>query len=412
VSAAAATPPGQCLACGAASVVPALDLGLAPPANLLTPDRDTDVPSYPLALMACPVCGHGQLSHFMAPEALFSHYLYASGTSGTLNAYFAWFRDQIAAAYPCDRRVLEIACNDGSLLSLFAASGYRTLGVDPAHNLAAQSRAKGLEIVEAFWPCPAEVAGRFDLIIAMNVAAHTPDPLSFMTGVREALAPGGVAFIQTSQALMLDNGEFDTIYHEHYSFYTERSFAALAHRAGLVLARTALTDIHGVSSVFMVTHPGDAPPPGLLDHGAFALADGDPVARHRRLLGTPEQYAAFAAQARVRMEEVRQAAEAARSEGRAVGFVGAAAKSLTFLHASGVRPDHLYDEAPLKIDRWAPGLGLQIEPLDAIAEVEAPMLVVLSAWNFAAELARKTRMRRPDRGDRFLVYFPALDRFD
>jgi SAM-dependent methyltransferase len=365
-------------------------------------------------LMYCAICGHGQLSHFMPPEELFSHYLYASGTSGTLRGYFSWFRDQIAAVYPNEKRVLEIACNDGSLLALFAQADYATLGVDPARNLTEQARRQGLHVIDAFWPCPDKLKSQFDLVVAMNVLAHTPTPLAFMQGIRDALTKDGVALIQTSQALMLDNGEFDTIYHEHYSFFTEHSFAVLTRRAGLEPRRTVLTDIHGVSSVSIVTHPGTPPPPvDLLAHGAFAVPRDSPVMqRFREIKGTPRQYRRFGDLALGRMKEVGRHVTRARQKGRAIGFVGAAAKSLTFLHAAQLRPDHLYDEAPLKIGMFAPGLDLAVEPLDAISGIDEPMLIVLSAWNFAPELAQKTRLRRPSRGDQFLVYFPTLALFD
>jgi SAM-dependent methyltransferase len=403
-----------CLACGAQALSLALDLGECPPAHLLVRVGIPDPPNYPLALMSCAACGHGQLSYFMQPEDLFSQYLYASGTSGTLRAYFAWFRDQIIDAYGRDVRVLEIACNDGSLLELFDAAGCETLGVDPAANLAQAARAKGLNIIEDFWPCREKLTGQFDVIIAMNVTAHTPDPLAFMEGIRDVLTDTGAAFIQTSQAMMLDNGEFDTIYHEHYSFFTARSFDALARRAGLELRRTVLTDIHGVSSVFVVTRPGAPPPPeDLLAHGAFAVAPGGQLAeRFAAIKGEADEYLRFASLALSRMKDVGHRIEQARHDGRVIGFVGAAAKSLTFIHASRIRPDHLYDEAPLKIGMGAPGLGLTIEALDTISQIEAPMLIVLSAWNFAAELARKTRQRRPGRHDQFMVYFPSLSVFD
>ena len=208
----------RCVVCEA-ETRPLLDLGVQPLANTLLSDAAQAFQSFPLGLAVCPGCTHGQLTHFLHPDSLFRNYLYASGTSGTLTAYFAWFAAALSGCVRPGARVLEIASNDGSHLSCLAARGFDVTGIDPADNLNQIAAAAGHKVLTGFFP-DTRPDGRFDVVIAMNVAAHTPTPLRLLEGVAGVLAPGGVAIIQTSQALMIGNGEFDTVYHEHYSFFT------------------------------------------------------------------------------------------------------------------------------------------------------------------------------------------------
>jgi SAM-dependent methyltransferase len=399
----------RCLVCNSDDLHPVLDLGRQPLANYLLERPDDPFGSYPLGLMCCADCSHGQLSHFASPEDLFRHYLYASGTSGSLGKYFDWFCDETVRMFPAGSDILEIACNDGSLLARLQSGGFNLLGVDPASNLTVEARARGLEVIDEFWPCPDALGGRkFDLIVGMNVAAHNPDPYAFMTGVAAALKANGVCVIQTSQANMLANGEFDTIYHEHFSFFTPNSMAVLARRAGLELRAIELVDVHGVSFAFVLAKPDcrrdvstylTTPPYGLR---RLPLPAGNscPVS----------QYEAFGKAARERMARVSEICAGHRAAGRDICFVGAAAKAITFLHAAGIKPDYVYDEAPLKIGRYIPGVGAPILPLTEVVAARDP-LIVMAAWNFREELTAKVRRLTPGARPRFLVYFPQVEEY-
>jgi SAM-dependent methyltransferase len=263
----------RCLACDHAGLALALDLGAQTLANDYLPEASDAAIRYPLALTHCPACGHGQLSHFVSPQRLFGHYLYASGTSQTLLRYFDWFAQACRSVVPEGSRVLEIASNDGSLLQTLKAAGFDVLGIDPARNLAHAAQQRGLPTLCDFWPSD-QIASdaRFELVIGQNVLAHTPTPHAFLQAVQRHLSPTGLCLIQTSQAQMLDNGEFDTIYHEHHSFFTPRSMAVLAQRSGLALRAVHQVAIHGNSWLFVLSHPGalvattgpwDTPPFGL-----------------------------------------------------------------------------------------------------------------------------------------------------
>jgi SAM-dependent methyltransferase len=403
--------PTRCLVCDTPTI-PVLDLGSQPPANALLADVAQPFEAYPLGLAACPSCTHGQLTHFVEPERLFQDYLYASGTSGTLAAYFAWFAAALARSVPRGARVLEIACNDGSHLDCLAAHGLHVTGIDPARNLTSVAAAAGHKVLTGFFP-DARPDGRFDVVIAMNVLAHTPAPRAFLQGVAEVLAPGGFAVIQTSQAMMLGNGEFDTIYHEHYSFFTVASMRVLAQRAGLRLARVSLVSVHGVSLLFLLQRAGEpAAPPPLAGHPPFAVAWPDPPPAYLQpSFGGNEAeaaYARFAAEARRAMAAVAARVAQHRSQGRQIALVGVAAKALTFVRAAGIAPDLYLDEAPLKIGRIVPGGETPIEPLSAVAAIACRTVFMIGAWNFAEELVRKVKTFNPGSGSTFLVHFPQL----
>lgn len=399
----------SCLACGADEVVICLDLGRQEPANLLTETGEEAIPGVPLGLMRCRECGHGQLSYMLAPELLFRRYLYKSGTSGTLKAYFEWFCEQASALAPEGGRVLEIAANDGSLLERFVENGFRCVGIDPATNIVEPRESGPLRMVCDFFPSPTIADEKFDLVLGLNVLAHTPNPLDLLRAVRDQLTDEGIAVFQTSQALMLKHGEFDTIYHEHYSFFTPYSLQRLASRAGLHVRSTYLTDIHGTSFVFVLSRREAEPlVDGLFETGRFAI---EPAERDAALAcfgadDIGQQYETFAERSVQRMAEVRQTIDAKRAAGYTTVMVGAAAKAITFVRAAGIALDLAFDEAPDKIGLFIPGLGLQIKDLAEIKDLVGPTLFVLTAWNFATELERKVRAHATQCEPEFLTYFP------
>jgi len=399
----------SCLACGKLELQLALDLGTQAPANNLTLPGEIEIGEYPLALMYCSSCGHGQLSHAVNPSLLFDTYLYKSGTSGTLINYFEWFTNEVAGLLAGSRSVLEIGANDGSLLRLFNRAGFDAIGVDPATNIANECAGDATVICDYF--PTSKLSGRqFELIVGLNVLAHTPDPLRLLQGAKDVLAPNGVCIFQTSQALMLESGDFDTIYHEHFSFFTLLSMKVLAQRAGLRLRQAVLTNIHGVSLVGLLTHP-TGPEVGQ-------IFNTEPFALDSKLLNDMQDawesksitdiYTKFARKAKDRMMEVVRIVEDRRALGHQVVLVGAAAKAITFARAAGLRPDLVVDEAPDKIGRVIPGLGLEIQSLESIKNLDGQILFVIAAWNFASELERKVRLAAGSSPKEFLVYFPEL----
>lgn len=404
-------PQTTCVVCNA-EVTPLLDLDVQPPANLLLKDASEPHEAFPLGLSVCPSCTHGQLTHFVDPAKLFKHYLYASGTSGTLQAYFDWFADALAAGSRRGARVLEIASNDGSLLASLEARGFDAIGVDPAENLNRIAIAAGRKVLTGFFP-DVRPDKPVDFIVAMNVAAHTPNPAAFMRGVRECLAPGGVAIIQTSQALMIANGEFDTVYHEHYSFFTVASMVRLARDCGLRVDETRLVSVHGVSSMFFIRRAEDAVAPLPFAGGApFAVdwPEPTPAFLEKSLSGTEAlaAYQSFAGGAKQAMRSAASLVSEHQAAGRRVALVGVAAKALTFIRAAGINPDMYIDEAALKVGLMVPGTQQRIEPLQKAAGMAEDTTFLIGAWNFAEELMRKIKALNTSSSPKFVMYFPKL----
>jgi SAM-dependent methyltransferase len=395
------------LACGGLELKTVLDLGIQKPVNLLG-DLGEMEDRAPLVLVACPICGHGQQKYFHRPSSLFDEYLYASGTSQTLREYFEELSKFLANDLNVEGIVLEIACNDGSFMDALRAREIDAVGIDPSRVMTERARTAGHRVVTDYWPTTSFSELDFDVVIAQNVIAHTPDPLRFLQEIGHVLKPGGVALLQTSQALMIENGEFDTVYHEHYSFFSERSMERLCARAQFLPPKFAFSKVHGISMLtlaFKDKEGEDRVERALSNLGLQTMISRAPQKKpkaHRAI----SDWEAFALSAFRRIREVKDFVERRKAEGAIVVAVGAAAKTITFLRSGEIRVDHLVDEAPDKIGRFVDGLDVTIESLASIKDLASPVLFVIGAWNYLEELRRKIlEIRGPD-GNEFLSYFP------
>jgi len=249
----------ECVACGSSDLVPVLDLGKQPLANSYKLNRDDVQEEYPLAINHCAHCFHVQLTHSVAPELMFDDYLYVSGTAKTMHQHFEDFASLVDDMTPESETVLDIGCNDGTQLDYFKVLGYDTYGVDPARNLYHLSNKNHMVWCGYFnddlaFDCISpRTKPTFDVITAQNVFAHGPDPLSFLKTASKVMHEDSLLFIQTSQAKMIVNNEFDTIYHEHISFFNTKSMKALCERAGLYLIDVMTMPIHGTSYIFIIS---------------------------------------------------------------------------------------------------------------------------------------------------------------
>jgi SAM-dependent methyltransferase len=403
----------ECLCCGSKDLRMALDLGNQPPANSYTPSADDKVGEFPLGLNICGQCWNAQLSYCVDRREIFDQYAYVSGTSKTLGKFFTWFAQALAKAVPPGGRVLELACNDGSLIREMQNAGLDCIGVDPAANITKEAQAAGLPVVCGYWPQAAsEIEGKFDAMVCMNVVAHVDDPLAFLIGCRDKLKPGGTVMVQPSQARMFEHGEFDTMYHEHISFFNTRSMAQLAARAGLKLVDAFLVKIHGDSPVYLLQHADAEPAKGFRDPfmtGDFAITEDLYAYEKSVKLFDWSTYEQFGRSAREIVDGVVKIVAEQRALGRKIVFVGAAAKAMTLVNAGNIKPDLFIDENPLKIGLHAPGSGTRIEAMDACGKLVGETFFVFSAWNFRHELAAKVRAAGVPAGSVFYSYFPAAE---
>jgi ubiquinone/menaquinone biosynthesis C-methylase UbiE len=391
-----------CLACGTSDLRSILDLGKQPLANNYHNGEKQD--EYPLNLILCQDCFHLQLSHTVNPDLMFKNYLYVSGTSKTLRDYFDYFATKTLEYLPNAVKVLDIACNDGTQLDSYFKLGLQTYGIDPAENLYEDSKLRGHDIIcdyfnsDTFHKFEGET---FDIITAQNVFAHTSYTVDFLNTCKEVMNEDSLLFIQTSQANMVRNNEFDTIYHEHLSFFSSNSMKALVERCGMTLYDIFKTDIHGTSYVFVISKskrdPKDGVSKNLLEEKELGMTDA---------LTYPE----YALKCYQSTFNLKKKLEEMKNEGYILVGYGAAAKGNTLLNFGKISLDLIIDDNPLKQNLLTPGMNIPIfgpEKINQISENDKVVFVPL-AWNFYSEIRNRITERRRNNNDFFIRYFPTL----
>ena len=375
----------SCLACGSPNIVPCLNLGAQPLANDFKATGDEPESSWPLAVVRCAECCHLQLDYFIDPDLMFKHYLYVSGTSETYRTYLDWFAEYTGCKP--GQKVLDVGCNDGTQLDMFKNRGAETWGVDPAENLWPLSSTRH-NVTLGYFGDSYSPGVMFDIVNAQNVFAHQRNPLETLVNMKRLTHEGSCIYIQTSQADMVYNGEFDTIYHEHINFFNTLSFQKLAMRAGLVLTDVLKTPIHGTSYMFVLTH------------GKQPTSNVETVMQQERSNGlyTSNVYDAWARNCLEFRDNIRN-----RLNGAFVVAYGAAAKGNTLLNFVGVRPEVIIDDNPLKQGRFSPGQRSPVVPKTWLSTSPDKALVFLPlAWNLFDEIKRQILQVRSDPRDEFV----------
>lgn len=393
----------ECLCCGSEHLKPVLDLGTQPMANSFTVTPDEDELYFPLRLNVCTGCTHLQLSHAVNPDLLFKNYLYVSGTSKTLRDYFDWFANftlQYFSTPP--KSVLDIACNDGSQLDSYKRLGLTTYGIDPAENLWATSSREHTVICDYFTErhCGELRSRKLDIITAQNVFAHNSYPLEFLQQCRDIMHDDSVLFIQTSQADMVKNNEFDTIYHEHLSFFNTASMDALASRSGLYLVDVVKTPIHGTSYVFVLTkHLGNR---DLVEHQLRLERDTG--------LADLMTYTEYAEKCKQVVRDLVNTIDHYGNQGYTIVGYGAAAKGMTLINFGNLFIDFIIDDNPLKQGRYCPGSGIPVVSIDQLDQcTDHKIAFIPLAWNFFDEIKVKIKAKRDHKDDVFIRYFPKIN---
>jgi 2-polyprenyl-3-methyl-5-hydroxy-6-metoxy-1,4-benzoquinol methylase len=390
----------SCLACGDTALEPALNLGQQPLANnLKSTPRSNEY--YPLAVNRCTLCNHLQLTHVVDPAEIYRDYAYVSGTSQTYLDYMIWFAKWCREySNNWHGTVLDIGCNDGSQLDAFKALGFRTSGVDPAENIHPTSTAKGHQVVCGFWDQGSVdqlAESSYDIIVAQNAFAHNPNPVKYLKLLAPLMREDSLFFIQTSQADMVRNGEFDTIYHEHVNFYNINSMNELCRRAGVHLIDAVKTPIHGTSYVFVVSAYKKRP-----EHIANLIAmEADLLQK--------ETYNRWASQARKIVSDFASRIEMFREQGYHIVGYGAAAKGMTLLNYAQTNLDFIIDDNPLKQNTFSPGRDIPIVSSGYLKQYSSEkILFVPLAWNVFNEIKAKIKAARDNADDKFLKYFPEV----
>lgn len=389
----------QCLACGSNNLTPSLDLGMQPLANNLTTEP-TDQDRYPLRVNLCKDCYHLQLSHTVDPKVIYSNYLYVAGTSQTLKDYSDWFAGYVSETMTIDtNNVLDIGCNDGTQLNFFKNRGFNTFGIDPAENIHSTSSENHTVICDFFGP---HIADKFDIfldaITAQNVFAHNPNPIEFLETCKKLMSPHTKLYVQTSQADMVLNNEFDTIYHEHVNFFNINSMNELAKRAGINLIDVIKTPIHGNSYVFVLS---------LTETRPYHIQN---LIAMEQKLNKLDTYIQWEENVKSNMSNLKATIQQYKDEGFKIVGYGAAAKGNTLLNYIDTKLDLIIDDSPLKQNLYAPGTNSPIKSINTLSDFtkDEKILFIPLAWNFFAEISNRIKNVRNEEQDVFLKYFPEV----
>lgn len=344
----------HCLACGGAHLVTVRNFKRKTLVNNLKDGKFEWSRSFPLVVRECPSCSHQQLSIAVDPELMFSTYLYQTGTSDSHLKFFEKFASSIGAP-KCWTRILDIGCNDGSMLGYFKDLGWQCYGIEPATNLAVEAMQRGLHITCDFFPTEHVFNERFHCITAFNVFAHNGDPKAFLDGMFKLLNPDGRIYILTTP------GRLDNYYHEHVSYFNPKSMMALAHRCNLQVASFREVSMHGLSHLFELKKPTIS-----ADFPLSAAKDFKPPV---------------------------------------IGY-GASASGVVLINHYELELEYIIDDNPLKQGKFIPGMRVALSaPIYGnkhLIDDTRDLTIVVLAHHLFDEIVRKIKIMRPNARDIFI----------
>ncbi len=392
-----------------------VDLGMSPLANSYLRPEELRRPEtfYPLHTYVCDECHLVQLPMAASPEEIFSDYAYFSSYSDSWLQHAESYVEAMTERFAFGPRsqVIEVASNDGYLLRFFKQRGVPVLGIEPAANVARAAEEIGIPTRVEFFG--AELAGklaaedvRADLLLGNNVLAHTPYLNDFVDGLRIALKTDGVVTLEFPHLQQLvDHNQFDTIYHEHFSYFSFTAVHQILGSAGLRVFDVEEWPTHGGS---LRVFAGHADGPHEVGERVREL-----LGREERLgYGTDEPYRTFGERVKATKRRLLEFLMKAKDEGKRVAGYGAPAKGNTLLNYCGVRADFLdytVDRSPHKQGLYLPGTRIPILAPDHLRE-DRPEYVLILPWNLRDEIAEQMSDVR-DWGGRFVVAIPDLEVF-
>jgi SAM-dependent methyltransferase len=403
--------PSRCRGCGLPLGLVFADLGSSPLANSYREPDELDKPEafYPLRALVCASCFLVQLDEHETPEEIFSDYAYFSSYSTTWLEHAKRFVDAVTDRLELSERslVVEIASNDGYLLQYFVERGIPVLGVEPASNVAAAAVAKGVHTRVAFFGQRlAEELGaegfRADLIVANNVLAHVPDLRDFLAGLALLLAPEGTLVVEFPHLLnLIEKVQFDTIYHEHFSYFSFLTAGRLFTEHGLEIFDVEEIPTHGGSlQVYARRAEGG---PATVSARVAELAERE----HEAGLTELDTYVAFAEAVREAKRDLLTFFIKSKREGKSIVGYGAPAKGNTLLNYCGIGTDFIeytVDRNPHKQGRYLPGTRIPIKAPEEVNRTRPDILFILP-WNLRDEIVEQMSFIR-DWGGQFAVPSP------
>ena len=399
-----------CRACGGRDLELFLPLGNVALANsfLRSPEEFAAEPRFPLDVYFCRTCSMVQLLDVIDPEVLFRNYLYVTGTSDTIAKHNVGYAKTVVELLGIGAQglVVEAASNDGSLLKCFQKHGVRVLGVEPATNIAEKASAAGVPTVNEFFGAAkgAELRakhGPAKAVIGNNVLAHVDDPVDFLRGFKALLDHDGLAICEVPElAEFVERLEYDTVYHEHLSYFSVTSLMRVCAEAGLRIVRVEHVPVHG-GSVRMYAAPVER----VREHASEVVAMS---AKEKSAgIAAPERLRRFARDVEAQRAGLLELLESLHAERKTIGGYGAPAKGNTLLNYCGITTRLLpwtVDKSPLKVGLYAPGSHIPVLPASELLERQPDYCLIL-AWNFADEI-RAQQAEYARRGGRFILPIP------
>jgi hypothetical protein len=384
------------------------DLGVSPLANSYLREEQLSrmEPHYPLKAWVCGSCMLVQLEEFESPAGIFSDYAYFSSFSTSWLAHAERYVHGMIARFGFDSnsQVVEIASNDGYLLQYFHAAGVPVLGIEPAANVAQAAIAKGIPSRTVFFGRDTARDVKADLLIGNNVYAHVPDLHSFTEGLKIALKPGGIITLEFPHLLrLMDEAQFDTIYHEHFSYLSLLTVRKIFAHHGLTIFDVEELPTHGGSLRIFGQHAQNTS--RAITPRVEAVLAKERAAGLDRL----DAYRHFAEKIKRVKCDVLEFLIGARREGKSVAGYGAPAKGNTLLNYCGIGPELVsftVDRSPHKQGQYLPGTRIPIYEPEAIEQAR-PDYVLILPWNLKDEITEQMTVVR-SWGGQFVVAIPSL----
>ena len=387
-----------------------LSLGHTPLANSFLHSKEEfgDEKSYPIDVYYCEDCHLVQLLDVIDPEYLFRDYIYLTGTSETIAAHNVSYAKTLVDLLKLEKNdlVVEIASNDGSLLKCFQQYNVRTLGVEPAMNIAQIANERGIETIVRFFNSDEaddirEIYGKAKVVIGNNVLGHVDEARDFLMGFTNLVAEDGFVVIEVPYLRdLIQRLEYDTIYHEHLSYFSVTSLLRLFESVGLKIIRVDHIPVHGGS---IRIYAGLSAAYG--DHGSKVLE----ISNEETSIGLNSiiRYDKFARDVEDNRFGLKQLLESLTSSGKTIAGYGAPAKGNTLLNYCEINNQLItftVDMNPMKIGLFTPGMHIPVLPVSALLEQQLDYVMIL-AWNFAEEVMRQQKEHHA-RGGRFIIPIP------
>jgi SAM-dependent methyltransferase len=402
----------RCRLCGSELKHTFVDLGMSPPCQSFIKHEELDAVEYfyPLKVLVCSDCFLVQLREYVSPDSIFREYAYFSSFSTSWVAHAKAYCEKIAPRLGLgkDSLAVEIACNDGYLLQHFLPMGVPVLGIEPSLNVGKVAVEKGIPVRPEFFG--ARLADelvaegkRADLIIGNNVLAHVPDLNDFVGGLKRLLKPEGVITLEFPHLeRLMDENQFDTIYHEHFSYFSFVTIDLMARQHDLKLIDVEELPTHGGSLRIYLAHADAEHRPSQAVAGLLAREE---KAGFRKL----ETYLSFGEKVERTKRNLLAFLIEAKNQGKSIVGYGAPGKGNTLLNYCGIRTDFLdfvVDKNPYKQGMYTPGMHIPIRPVEAIDEAKPDYILILP-WNLKDEITAQMRHVR-EWGCRFVVPIPEV----